>query len=65
MQILFAPAYISFVFILALAMNESVYLFQTPVRRAFTATRNVMTTVITSANWRPAQIERPLAADRA
>lgn len=65
MQILFAPAYISFVFILALAMIESVYLFQSPVRRAFTATRNVVTTVIATAKWRPAQIERSLAADRA
>jgi len=64
MQILFAPAYISFVFILALAMNESVYLFQSPVRRALTTTRNVMTAVITSAKWRPAHIERPLATDR-
>jgi hypothetical protein len=62
MQILFAPAYISFVFMLALAMNESVYLFQSPARRAYTATRNAITTVVLAAQWRPAQVERPIAA---
>lgn len=65
MQIFFAPAFLSLALILALSVNESVYLFQGPVRKAVTTTRHYLKKSTSFSKWRAVGIGRPLVSDRA
>lgn len=65
MQLLFAPAIISLLFVLVIWMNDTVYMCQDYVSRAFSSTCAYLKKATTATARRPTINDVSLIADRA